>query len=174
MRILLVSGHPTVSQQVRNALLGHAGAEIFEVSQPRRAIALLEAGEAFDLVIGDNDTHPAGGLVLARDVRDLGRMGKLVPRGGPDGRPGGELLPTKAGAVRATVPPVLLLLARQADTWLANWAQADAWVLKPPDPFHLVETVEALVGRRPVPALPGTGGDPTPSLLDVVDAPTAG
>lgn len=149
MRILLVSGHPTVSQAVRNALLGHAGVAIVEVSQPRRAIAMLEAGEAFDLVIGDNDTHPAGGLVLARDVRDLGRMGQ-------------------------SVPPVLLLLARQADTWLANWAQADAWVLKPPDPFHLVETVEALVGRRPVPALPGTGGDPTPSLLDVVAGPTPG
>ncbi len=142
MRILLVSGHPTVSEQVRRALLGRDHAEIVEVSTPQRALAMLEEGEPFDIVVGDNDTHPAGGIFLARGVRDLGRMGHAVP-------------------------PVVLLLARSQDVWLANWAQADAWALKPPDPFDLAEAVDALVEHRPVPQLPGFGSDPTPSLLDV-------
>jgi len=38
-------------------------------------------------------------------------------------------------------PPVLLLIARQQDAWLASWAEADAVVAAPFDPVELQETV---------------------------------
>ena len=53
------------------------------------------------------------------------------------------------------LPPVVLMVARPQDDYLAKWAQADAWILKPVDPFDLAEVLEALSEGRPVPALPG-------------------
>lgn len=141
MKILLVADHSSVAAQVRTAVDGTAGADVFQVSMPYRALALLDEGERYDVVVADNDTHPTGGLALCREVKARGQMGR-------------------------DMPPVLLLLARPQDKWLANWAQADAYVLKPADPFDLREALEAIVAGQPVPALPGVGGEPKPSLLD--------
>lgn len=141
MRILFVWSRPEVASQVKTAFMDRPGVEFVDVATPQRAIALLEDDERFDLVIGDNDTAPTGGYYLAREIRARGRM---------------EL----------HAPPVVLLLARAQDIWLANWSQADAYVLKPVDPFDLAEAVDAVVEGRPLPALPGIGGAPTPSLLD--------
>lgn len=141
MKILMVADHSSVAAQVRTAVDGWDGTTVFQVSKPYRALALIDSGEHYDVVVADNDTHPTGGLALCREVKARGQMG-------------------------AEVPPVVLLLARTQDIWLANWAQADAYVLKPADPFDLRETLEAVAAGEPVPALPGVGGEPTPSLLD--------
>ncbi len=147
MKILQVADHRSVAEQVRLAVDGWEDAEILHVSMPRRALAILDEGEvdgtpvAFDVVVADNDTHPTGGLALCREVKARHQMGR-------------------------DVPPVVLLLARPQDTWLANWAQADAHVQKPADPFDLREVLASVVAGEEVPALPGVGSDPTPSLLD--------
>ncbi len=138
---MLVADHPSVVAQVRDALDGQ-GHELEIVRTPQRAVAQVEAGNVYDVIVGDNDTHPTGGLALAREIKALWQLGQQ------------------------DVPPVVLLIARPQDTWLANWAQADAHVLKPADPFDLLETLEAVAAGQPVPALPGVGGEPTPSLLD--------
>lgn len=137
MKILLVSSHEHVTAQVMTALLGASDAEVVEVRTPQRALALLDEGGLFDVLVADNDTWPTGGFALSREVKARLHMGK-------------------------DVPPVLLLLAREQDRWLSNWSGADAYMLKPPDPFDLAETVEALAAQRPLPALPGVGGDPVP------------
>ena len=139
--MLLVADHPSVVSQVRTAVLGIEGAAITLVSMPQRALALLDEGQHFDVVVGDNDTHPTGGLALTCEIKARGQMGQ-------------------------DMPPVVLLLAREQDRWLANWVQADAHVLKPADPFDLAEALQAVAAGRPVPALPGIGSDPKPSLLD--------
>lgn len=149
MKVLLVSGHPSVTAQVTAALLGDPDVTLAEVRTPQRALAFLDEGQHFDVVVADNDTWPTGGFALSREVKARGQMGRAMP-------------------------PVLLLLARAQDRWLSDWSQADAYVLKPPDPFDLAETVEALVAGQRVPALPGVGGDPTPSLLDVPGPDHAG
>lgn len=135
MRILLVSSHDHVTDHVATALLGAPDVELVEVSTPQRALALLDRGEFFDVIVADNDTWPTGGFALSREVKARLQMGQ-------------------------DMPPVLLLLARDQDRWLSNWSQADAYILKPPDPFDLAETVQALVEERPLPALPGVGGRP--------------
>lgn len=155
MRMLLVSGDPRVTTEVTTALVGRrprpaegggdgpapGDLEVTEVATPQRALQQLDDEGPFDIVVANNDTHPTGGFYLAREVAARRWVGREVP-------------------------PVVLLLARKQDAWLSDWAQADAWVLKPVDPFDLAEVVDALVEDRPVPALPGVGGDPKPNLLD--------
>jgi DNA-binding response OmpR family regulator len=131
VHLLLVSPGPRVTGQVLTALAGDGGSTHTEVRTPERALALLDEGQdAYDIVIADNDTAPTGGFFLAREMKARGRMGREMP-------------------------PVVLLVAREQDDYLARWAEADAWVLKPVDPFDLAEAVDALVERRPVPQLPG-------------------
>ena len=143
MKVLLVSTDDRVRSQVKSALLGMPDVQFLDVATPQRALAQIDDEGGFDIVIGDNDTHPTGGFYLSREIKARVQAG-------------GEAL-----------PPVVLLLARSQDRWLSNWSQADAYVTKPVDPFDLSETVEALVDGRPIPRLPGVGGDPTPSILDV-------
>ena len=44
---------------------------------------------------------------------------------------------------------IVILLDRPHDAWLARWSGADAWFVKPADPFALADRVlEALESRR--------------------------
>lgn len=126
-------------------MLGMPDFELAEVRLPQQALALLDQGRHFDILIADNDTWPTGGFALSREVKARSAMGK-------------------------DMPPVLLLLARDQDRWLSDRSGADTYILKPVDPFDLAETVRALVEERPLPALPGVGGDPTP-LMQSTGAP---
>ena len=142
VRVLLVSNNPRVTTSVTTAVIGDPQADVFEVRTPQRAVALLDEGERFDVVVGDADTAPTGGFFLAREIKARGQMGREMP-------------------------PVVLLLARQQDVFLSNWSQADAYVLKPVDPFDLGAVLDSVVSGQPLPQLPGVGGEPTPSLLDI-------
>ena len=142
MRVLLVTENPRVSTSVTTAVIGDPEADVFEVRTPERAVALLDEGDRYDVVVGDADTAPSGGFFLAREIKARGQMGR-------------------------DMPPVVLLLAREQDIFLSNWSQADAYVLKPVDPFDLREVLQRVAAGEPLPALPGMGGDPTPSLLDI-------
>jgi CheY-like chemotaxis protein len=131
VRILLVSSGPSLTRQVTAAL--PAGAEVVEVRTPQRGLAVLDEDDApFDVILGDADTHPTGGFYLAREIRARQTEGREVP-------------------------PVVLLIARPQDEYLSQWSQADAWIVKPVDPFDLAEVLEALGAGKPVPALPGVG-----------------
>lgn len=131
MKILLVSGGPSLTRQVTSAL--PADADVLEVRTPKRGLAVIDEGEhTFDVVLGDADTHPAGGFYLTREIRARQTAGQQVA-------------------------PVVLLIARPQDQYLCRWVQADAWVVKPVDPFDLAEVLEAVVRGDDVPALPGVG-----------------
>lgn len=142
MRVLLVTTDDRVHARVTTALIGAEGLQVQHVATPQRALQQIDEAGPWDIVVADNDTQPTGGFYLAREVKAREKMGHEMP-------------------------PIVLLLARAQDTWLSDWSQADAYVIKPIDPFDLVEVLESLVDGRGVPALPGVGGDPTPSLLDV-------
>lgn len=80
-------------------------------------------GHAIDLVILDGEAVPAGGIGIARQVKD-------------------EIF---------QAPPVLVLTGRPQDAWLATWSRAEAAVPHPLDPIQLAESVVALLRSR-VPA----------------------
>jgi len=64
-------------------------------------------------VILDGEAVPAGGLGIARQMKD-------------------EIY---------QAPPVLVITGRPQDAWLATWSRAEAAIPHPIDPFRLAETV---------------------------------
>lgn len=150
MKVLLVSTNPRISGEVTTALVGERDVDLLEVTTPERALAQLDEEGDFDLVIADADTAPTGGFALAREMKAREEMGR-------------------------TMPPVILLIARDVDRFLAKWSRADAFLRKPPDPFDLAEVVRALREGVPVPELPhvGSARGPLPSDLEDVEDVTA-
>jgi DNA-binding response OmpR family regulator len=69
---------------------------------------------SFDLVILDGEAAKVGGMGIARQMKH-------------------ELY---------NCPPILLLVGRPADAWLATWSEADAAVSHPLDPFVVREAVD--------------------------------
>jgi hypothetical protein len=43
---------------------------------------------------------------------------------------------------------IVVLLERRHDAWLARWSGADAWFVKPIDPFDVADRLLELVERR--------------------------
>src|SRR5699024_9521166 len=90
-----------------------------EVATAAVVIEHMDAG-GIDLAILDGEAAPTGGMGLAKQLRD-------------------EL---------DACPPILVLLGRADDRWLADWSRADASVAHPIDPFTLREKVNDLLMRR--------------------------
>ena len=74
----------------------------------------------FDLLILDGEAVPAGGMGIARQLKD-------------------EIF---------DCPPILVLIGRPQDAWLATWSRADAVVPHPLEPVALARAVAALLRRR--------------------------
>ena len=51
------------------------------------------------------------------------------------------------------IPPVVLIIRRAVDKWLATWSRADEVLVHPLDPITAAETV-ARVLRRSAPVVP--------------------
>jgi DNA-binding response OmpR family regulator len=129
LRVLVYSDDKTVRESVR-LLLGPRPApelpaiEYVECATEPVVISAMDAGRV-DLAILDGEATPAGGMGIARQL--------------------------KSEIYRC--PPILVLIARPQDAWLAKWSLADEAVLMPPDPLEFPETVAALLRGRlaPVP-----------------------
>jgi len=74
-----------------------------------------------DIVIADEIASRMGAFALARSLRD-----DAVPFTGV----------------------IVILLERVADVWLASWSGADAWFVKPADPFAVADRVWELLEER--------------------------
>ena len=75
-----------------------------------------------DLFILDGEATPEGGMGVARQLKD-------------------EVY---------NCPPVLLIVARKEDAWLAACSRAEASVTHPVDPFTLANTVAELIRSRSI------------------------
>ncbi len=122
--VLVYSDDRTVRQQIRVALGRRVAAdlpevEIVECATYQAVNKTLDAG-GIDLVIMDGEATPHGGMGMCRQVKD-------------------EI---------ADCPPVLLLVARVADAWLATWSRADAVVALPVDPVRLPVAAAGLLRTR--------------------------
>jgi DNA-binding response OmpR family regulator len=74
-----------------------------------------------DVIVADEIASRAGAFALANTLRDAAE-----PFGGV----------------------IVILLERKHDTWLAKWSGADAWYVKPVDPFELADRVLELVTEK--------------------------
>src|SRR5215210_2791685 len=121
--ILVAADADWVHDDVRASLVG-PGYEVLEV-RDGMAVSGFVARERPDLAIVDLQIGNMGGFAVARDLR----------------------LEQSAG--RAPHVPILLLLDRAADVFLARRAHVDAWLVKPFDPGTLRRTVRRLLAGEP-------------------------
>ena len=127
LRVLVYSDDADTRQQVLLALGRRVHPDLpeleyVEVATEPVAIQQFDSG-TLDLAILDGESTPAGGMGIARQVKD-------------------EIF---------NCPPVLVLTGRVQDNWLATWSRADAAVAHPIDPIELGEVVTGLLRSR-VPA----------------------
>jgi hypothetical protein len=127
LRVLVYSDNVDVRQQVILALGRRPHPDLPEVTYVEVAtepvvMANMDAG-GIDLAILDGEAVPAGGLGIAKQLKD-------------------EIF---------RCPPVLVLTGRPQDAWLATWSRAEAAVPHPIDPIQLADTVIGLLRSR-VPA----------------------
>jgi DNA-binding response OmpR family regulator len=122
--VLLYSDDRTTREQVRLTLGKRLAADlpeldVFEVATQAVVLQAMDAG-GIDLVILDGEAVPFGGMGLCHQLKN-------------------EI---------ENCPPVLLLVARVADAWLATWAAADAVTPYPVDPVRLPAQAAELLRAR--------------------------
>jgi DNA-binding response OmpR family regulator len=94
-------------------------AEIIEVATEPMLWRLLDAG-GIDVMVLDGEAQPAGGMGICRQAKD-------------------EIY---------NCPPVLLIIGRPDDGWLATWSKAEAVISHPIDPVELARELAGLMRSR--------------------------
>jgi CheY-like chemotaxis protein len=125
LNILVYSDNARTREKVRSALGRRVHPDLPELSYVDVATAPvviqhLDAGDV-DLAILDGEAAPAGGLGIAKQLKD-------------------EIY---------RCPPILVLTGRPQDAWLATWSRADAAVPHPLDPMQLSRAVAGLLSAVP-------------------------
>jgi DNA-binding NarL/FixJ family response regulator len=124
VRVLVYSDDRLTRERVRLAI-GRRPApdlplvEVVECATEPVVIRTMDAG-GIDLAVLDGEAAPAGGMGIARQLKDE------VYR----------------------CPPVMVLLGRPHDRWLAAWSRADGAVSHPLDPMVVAQEVARLLRAR--------------------------
>jgi DNA-binding response OmpR family regulator len=124
MKVLVYSDDANTRAQVRMAIGRRPAADLPQVeyvecaTQPALMSLLDEGG--IDVAVLDGEAQPSGGLGICRQAKD-------------------EIY---------DCPPVLVMIARRDDGWLATWSRADAVVGRPLDPMALAAAVADLMRQR--------------------------
>ncbi|MDO5501085.1 MAG: hypothetical protein Q4F67_15535 [Propionibacteriaceae bacterium] len=122
--VLVYSDDRTVREEIRLAMGTRVAADlppvrVVECATPRAVIQAMDAG-GIDVALLDGEAVPAGGMGICRQVKD-------------------EIV---------NCPPVMIVVARLDDAWLATWSRADAVVAHPIDPVTLPDEVAGLLRQR--------------------------
>ena len=126
--VLIASDAQTVREEVR-AVLEDPSTTVREVTRGAEVRGAV-AERAPDLAVLDLQIGKMGGMATCLDLR------------------------LEEGAGRLPHVPVLMLLDRRADVFLARRSQAEGWIVKPFDPMRLARAVAAVLAG-------GTYEDPT-------------
>jgi DNA-binding response OmpR family regulator len=117
--IVVASDAPSVRAEVK-AAVGEPGTEIVEVIRGH-AVAPAVAEHAPDLVVVDLQMGSMGGMAVCLELRLEESYGNLQH------------------------VPVLMLLDRRPDVFLAKRSGAEGWLVKPLDPIRLRRSTAALL-----------------------------
>jgi DNA-binding response OmpR family regulator len=119
--VLVYSDNATTREQVRLAAGRRPASDVPSIEYVECATmpAVLTALEerTIDVCVLDGETAPAGGMGVCRQIKD-------------------EIF---------NCPPVLLLIGRPQDAWLATWSRADAAVSHPVDAGALADSLAGLL-----------------------------
>ena len=119
--VLIASDAPWIRDEVRSCL--DPEVTVREVTTGREVRTAI-AERAADLAVIDLQIGSMGGMAACLDLR-LEESGGRLPH-----------------------VPVLMLLDRRADVFLARRSQAEGWVVKPLDPMRLRGAVRELLAGR--------------------------
>ena len=122
--VLVYSNSADLRAQVRTAVGRRPAPDTgrldwVECATNAEVVAQLDEG-GLDLVIVDGEAQPTGGMGLARQFKY-------------------EI---------DDCPPIVVLIARRVDAWLASWSLADAVIHMPLDPIEAAEVVAEQLRRR--------------------------
>ena len=125
VKVLLVSPDPESRDLMALAVAGierrlGAPLEFLEATNGERGLRVAFR-ERPDAVVADEIASRAGAFSLAKDLR-----------GAPEPYPGA----------------IVILLERRQDAWLARWSGADAWFVRPVDPFELADRLLELLATE--------------------------
>jgi len=121
--VLLYSDDPQVRERMRLAIGTHPAKDLTVRFVETATYAETERtidDEDVDLLVLDGEATPAGGIGIARQLKD-------------------EV---------ADAPPTIVVIARAADRWLAAYARVEATLVHPLDPVLTGRTVAELLHRR--------------------------
>lgn len=124
MTVLVYSDDANTRAQIRMSVGRRPAADLPRVEYVECAtgpavFAHLDRG-GIDIAVLDAEAQPEGGLGIARQAKD-------------------EIY---------DCPPLLAIIARRDDGWLATWSRADAVVSQPLDPMALARAVADLMRGR--------------------------
>ena len=122
--VLVYSDDAGTREQVRLATGRRPAADVpqvefVECATPQAVLTELERG-GIDACVLDGEAVPMGGMGVCRQIKD-------------------EIF---------NCPPVLVLIARPQDAWLATWSRADAAVTLPVEPVEFASALAGLLRRR--------------------------
>jgi DNA-binding response OmpR family regulator len=121
--VLLYSDDPKVRDRMRLAVGTRPASDLLvefvEAADYDECIRLVDEYE-IDLMLLDGEATPAGGIGIARQVKDD----------------------------FTDPPPTCVVIARAADRWLAAYAEVDATLVHPLDPVTTGQTVAGLLRTR--------------------------
>ena len=121
--VLLYSDDPRVRDRMRLAIGPRPArdleVEFVESDSYEQTVRLVDEYDV-DLMMLDGEATPAGGLGIARQIKD-------------------EI---------DDCPPTCVVIARAADRWLAAYAAVDATLVHPLDPVVTAQTVATLLRQR--------------------------
>ncbi|MGA5169883.1 MULTISPECIES: response regulator transcription factor [Streptomyces] len=122
--VLVYSDDANTREQVRLAAGRRPASDVPPVEYVECATlpAVLERLElgGVDVCVLDGEAVPAGGMGVCRQIKD-------------------EVF---------RCPPVLVLIGRPQDAWLATWSRADAAVTLPVDPVEFADALAGLLRSR--------------------------
>jgi DNA-binding response OmpR family regulator len=115
--VLVYSQHEDVRTAVLTAVGRRAASDLgridwVECANYSQVKDQLDSGD-IDLAILDGDAEPTGGIGLSRQFKNEIR----------------------------DCPPIIVLILREVDRWLATWSQADGVIVRPIDPVAAAATV---------------------------------
>ena len=93
--------------------------EFVECATPAAVLKELDRG-GIDVCVLDGEAVPMGGMGVCRQIKD-------------------EIF---------NCPPVLLLIGRPQDAWLATWSRAEAAVTHPVDPVEFASALASLLRQK--------------------------
>jgi DNA-binding response OmpR family regulator len=117
--VLLATDADWIHEEVDAALAGD-DVEVLRIAEGREVLPAVHAVEP-DLVVLDQQIGSMGAMAACLSIR----LDESVDR--------------------LEHIPVLILLDREADTFLAARSEADGWIVKPMDPFRLRRAASALL-----------------------------